>query len=138
MKNTLKIHDLSVNDWVKYDGKPYQVESYDRTTGEIELMTYDPEEGHDLRVAYDCELRPLPLNARILEASGFAAGNFAAHRSWANNNHRIAVALDFEGAWAVYHKIAGKLYCAVGISVRFVHELQHVCRLLGEDIDIVV
>lgn len=136
MKNTLKIHDLSVNDWVKYDGKPYQVGSYDGTTGEIILITHDPEEGLDFQVAYDYELRPLPLNARILEASGFAAVRINAAHCWANKNRRIAVALDFAGTWAVYHKIAGTPYCAVGITVRFVHELQHVCRLLGEDIDI--
>lgn len=63
---TLKVSDLSVGDWVRYDGKEYQVQCVDGLSEMVTLFGYceQREESAD-------NLRSIPITADILETNGF-------------------------------------------------------------------
>ena len=63
---TLKISDLSVGDWVRYDGRDYQVKSIH---GDFESVTLIGNKEQRDESIYD--IHPIPISSEILETNEF-------------------------------------------------------------------
>ena len=121
---TLKISDLSVGDWVRYEGKEYQVQCVDAMSEIVTLFGYC--EQRDESVG---NLRSIPIAAEILEANEI-------HRTDEDDNYAI---FNADGLWAIKYsdgdwELSTPPVCRVDIN--YVHQLQHVLRLVGADKEI--
>ena len=137
---TLKISDLSVGDWVEYEGLHYP----------ITFVGYG--EGGDgglvnlIRPDLSCftckisDIRPIPITAEILEKNGIVEENpgcfyytlrLDKNRTLYNyastNEWRMKIAYDEAGILRTMHFIIG---------MNSVHELQRALRLVGLDKEI--
>lgn len=132
---TLKISDLSVGDWVGYNGKSYRtviVDALDQTA-----TIFGNDEQGDIHIE---QLAPIPITAEILEKNGFEEDN--------NGHYALKIggiiAVDIEytgGIWElsildVYAlQYAGKMQVTIAF-VSSIHSLQHALRLAGVDKEI--
>ena len=126
---TLKISDLSVGDWVRYNGKEYTIDSiYMAAEGyphEVAL-TY---QGICCGCAYVDYLSPIPITAEILEANGI-------HRTYEDDEYAI---FRGDGLWAVKYsdgdwELSTPPVCRV--DIKYIHQLQHALRLAGVEKEI--
>ena len=136
---TLKISDLSVGDWVGYNGKSYRaviIDALDQTA-----TIFGNDEQGDIRID---QLAPIPITAEILEANGF---EFDKASRWhiceledktrinvwigRNNEGRIEVSKP-----ALFDDMYNFKYADIEVSNIAVHQLQHALRLAGVDKEI--
>ena len=137
---TLKISDLSVGDWVEYEGLHYPITFAGYGEGGdgslVNLIRPDLS-------CFTCkisDIRPIPITAEILEKNGFARGqrgNFC-HYLRLDKNRTLYIHASTNG-WRVEI-----IYDAAGIlrtthlmpDINSVHDLQHALRLAGVDKEI--
>lgn len=134
----LKISDLSVGDWVRWNNKTYRVCSIDAISQTVEL-------GGTIEVAID-EVAGVPFTPEILVKNGMSFKEFAFEETTMLGRHirRIGVSARDQG-WNIYVSIrkAGSydfwdMVFAVDFIGQFVHELQHAIRLAGIEKEIEV
>mgnify|MGYP007112513593 CR=1 FL=1 len=132
---TLKISELSVGDWVGYNGKSYRtviVDALDQTA-----TIFGNDEQGDIHIE---QLAPIPITAEILEKNGLHR-----HARDADNPERIVLSNHFIMArtytdvdwWRViiYDEELPSKELFNGI-IYSVHQLQHALRLAGLDKEI--
>lgn len=138
----LKIHDLSIGDWVRWNDKTYRVCVIDGVSLTVELAE---EAGETIEVAID-ELSGIPITREILEKNGLSFKEFAFEETTMLGRHirRILVSARNQG-WNIHVSIrkAGghdfwDMVSAVDFIGQFVHELQHAIRLAGIEKEIVL
>lgn len=142
---TLKISELSVDDWVRYDNgvTPYSIRSIERT-GDQECVVLKDDMYPDGITGFVKYLKPIPITAEILEKNGF---EFEKASRWyiceledktrinvwigRNNEGRIEVSKPdlFDDG---YHF----KYADIEVLNIAVHQLQHALRLAGVDKEI--
>ena len=131
----LKITDLSVGDWVQWNGKTYRVCLIDGVSLTVELAE---KAGGTIEVAID-EVTGIPLTIEILKKNRFDFKDFAFQETTMLGRHirRIWVSTRDQG-WNIHVSIrkAGghdfvDMVFAVDFIGQFVHELQHALRLAG-------
>lgn len=129
---TLKISDLSVGDWVRYDGKEYQVQCVDGLSEIVTLFGYCEQ-----REESAGNLRPIPITAEMLENNGFVRGqrgnfyhylrldkNRTLYIHASTNGWRVEITYDAAGMLRTTHLMP---------DMNSVHDLQHAIRLAGID-----
>ena len=132
---TLKISDLSVGDWVRYDGKEYQVQCVDGMSEMVTLFGYCEQ-----REESAGNLRPIPITAEILEKNGFVRGqrgsfyhylrldkNRTLYIHASTNGWRVEITYDAAGILRTTHLMP---------DMNSVHQLQHALRLAGVEKEI--
>ena len=134
---TLKISDLSVGDWVGYNGKSYRAVIVDALDQAVTIFGND-EQG-DIHID---QLAPIPITAEILEKNGLFR-----HERDDDNQELIVLSNHFIMArtytdvdcWRVLiydEEIPSKeLFNGIIYSV---HQLQHALRLAGVEKEIVL
>lgn len=123
---TLKISELSVGDWVRYDGAPYRVYSLD------EYGVVNARNGNGTRPQYIeiyiSKLEPLPITRQILEDSDvhYVDTFDDGARLYACDCCSI---VERSGRWNLCTPRAQ-------VNVAHIHQLQHALRLAGVDEEI--
>lgn len=137
----LKISDLSVGDWVRYNGKEYTIDSiYMAAEGyphEVAL-TY---QGICCGCAYVDYLSPIPITAEILEKNGWSTDVMYAilrideqrHLEYYFHEHRLRKYFCGVDEWQNHAKVNDITFAVHCYSV---HQLQHALRLAGVDKEI--
>ena len=133
---TLKISDLSVGDWVRYDGKEYQVQCVDGLSEIVTLFGYCEQ-----REESAGNLRPIPITAEILEKNGWTSDEMCAemriteysHLEYYFREHRLREWVSREAGW-----LPGEIVTSITFAAHCynVHQLQHALRLAGVDNEI--
>ena len=136
---TLKISDLSVGDWVRWDaeyGKPQIVMvteiHWNRIVGECKGIEYG------MRLS---NIHPIPITAEILEKNGWSNDGMYAtlrideHRHLEYYYHEFRLRKWYCGVdeWQNHAKVSDITFAAHCYSV---HQLQHALRLAGGDKEI--
>ena len=128
-----KISDLSVGDWVRYNGKEYTIASiYMAAEGyphEAEL-TY---QGISCGCVYIGHLQPIPITAEILEKNGFkrSTSQFIVYHT-----DKVWISYDKPSeTWSVTMYINDNT-SNLHANILHIHELQHALRLAGVDKEI--
>ena len=133
---TLKISDLSVGDWVRYDGKEYQVQCVDGLSEIVTLFGYCEQ-----REESAGNLRPIPITAEILEQNGWSTDGMYAflridehrHLEYYYHEHRLRKYYCGVDEWQNHAKVNNITFAVHCYSV---HQLQHALRLAGVDKEI--
>lgn len=131
----LKIHDLSIGDWVQWNGKAYRVCLIDGVSLTVELAEVL---GGTIEVAID-ELSGIPITPEILEKNGFSFKDFAFGETTMLGRHIRLISVSPRNEWWCIHvsirKAGGHDFWDMVFGVdfigQFVHELQHAIRLAG-------
>lgn len=115
----LKIYDLSVGDWVRWNDKTYRVCLIDGVSLTVELAE---EAGGTIEVAID-EVTGIPLTTEIFEKNGisktYESDEYAVYKGEGFN-----VTEYYTELWE-FEKHRNRM------KIRNVHELQHAIRLAG-------
>ena len=135
----LKIHDLSIGDWVQWNGKAYRVCLIDGISLTVELAE---ELGGTIEVAID-ELTGIPLTTEIFEKNGFVREFPDVYQLNLANEEREDVVTFCDGAGrAPWGKVdswplgVDRLeFCNENSTLvpymGFIHQLQRLYRLAG-------
>ena len=131
---TLKISDLSVGDWVGYNGKSYRtviVDALDQTA-----TIFGNDEQGDIHIE---QLAPIPITAEILEKNGWrviekeALGDEYEYdgekRVW--DDYSIDICETKPGVFWYSWRTEYYMW-----RLEYVHQLQHLIRLAGVDKEI--
>lgn len=116
----MKATDLMLGDWVLCDGEPYQVAEISAgllcIDAERELFA-DPE-----------DVQPIPITPEILEKNGWERISSVDRDFWHSAGVVLQESEDYEGAYL----------WGLAVYVRYVHELQHLVRVLQIEKEIVL
>lgn len=117
----IKAEDLMINNWVSYEGKPYQIFS---TGGDFPTLN-TIEFGAGV-VSYE-NLAPIPLSEKWLLDFGFVESNILDKYFTFNNQFAISTADD------KFRFICGNFVCQIVIcELTHVHELQNLMSALKQ------
>lgn len=133
---TLKISDLSVEDWVRYRGLDYQVKEIDGLLNEVRLVG-----NKEQRVESIKSIHPIPITAEILETNGWSTDGMYAilridehrHLEYYYHEHRLRKYYCGVDEWQNHAKVTDITFAVHCYSV---HQLQHALRLAGVDKEI--
>ena len=128
---TLNISDLSVGDWVRYDGKEYQVQCVDGMSEIVTLLGYCEQ-----REESAGNLRSIPITAEILEKNGFESTTKPNVFTLAHGEHKLYVSLESDGWYRTFVNFMERLCILQVVRQSYIHELQHALRLAGVDKEI--
>lgn len=131
----MKISDLSIGDWVRYDRGTDAVQImgiYVRNNQECVVMSdsYFP----DGVIGFVEHISPIPLTPEILEKNGFEK---LKDKSWVGHNHHCDIQ-QHGSSWTLLSNKRGFYRTIRFESLEFVHELQHALRLAGVEKEIEV
>ena len=135
---TLKISDLSVGDWViNHRGYPTKVQVI-TSDGNLLCGELDAKSEHCTHLWVQ-DIKPIPITAEVLEKNGFeehCGGIFRYEWMWQGESSGITLCSFDEELWFVdlFFKEGKDIMC--NIPTFSVHQLQHILRLAGVDIEI--
>lgn len=137
---TLKISDLSVGDWMRYDNgvTPYSIHSIVRT-GDQECVVLKDDMYPDGITGFVKYLKPIPITAEILEANGFVEKEsclFRYEREWRGDKSSVNICSFDEELWFADFEFRDGRTCMSNIPLFYINQLQHVLRLMGVDKEI--
>lgn len=128
----IKIRDLSIGDWVRYDfpeiGKRnIQVNSIDEEDNHIGAGGVGASVWSDVS-----EFEPIPLTPEILEKNGFVKKNYDNGKMWDwwCDNVLVRKFAD-EDIYRCIVALNPKHYTTMMVVVKHTHQLQHALRLTG-------
>lgn len=125
----MKISDLSIGDWVAYNGKKYRIKEISSPYATVTLWGNNEQRDESIVL-----IEPIPLTPEILEKNGFEElmGKF-----WVGHNHYCHIQ-QHSSSWTLLSNKRG-FYRTIRLeSLEFVHELQHALRLAGVEKEIEV
>lgn len=133
---TLKISDLSVEDWVRYSGLDYQVKEIDGLLNGVRLVG-----NKEQRVESIKSIHPIPIKAEMLEKNGWSTDGMYAilrideysHLEYYYYEHRLRKYYCGVDEWQNHAKVTDITFAVHCYSV---HHLQHALRLAGVDKEI--
>jgi hypothetical protein len=129
----LKISDLSVGDWVRYDNgvTPYSIRSIERT-GDQECVVLKDDMYPDGITGFVKYLKPIPITAETLERNGLCVveqdANFCEYELFGSENFSL-----FHTKGTLRYRLETP---QASVVCWFIHELQHALRLAGVDKEI--
>ena len=138
---TLKISDLSVGDWVEYEGLHYPITFVGYGEGGngslVNLIRPDLS-------CFTCkifDIHPIPITAEMLEKNGWSSDGMYArlrideqlHLEYYFHEHRLRKYYCGVDEWQNHAKVTDITFAAHCYSV---HQLQHALRLAGVDKEI--
>lgn len=136
---TLKISDLSVGDWVRYEDNIYKLYAIE----ECGLLRGKWESDEDLaHIAKHIDyFDPIPITAEILEKNGWSSDGMYAtlridehrHLEYYYHEHRLRKYYCGVDEWQNHAKVTDITFAVHCYSV---HQLQHALRLAGVDKEI--
>ena len=125
---TLKISDISVGDWVGYNGKSYRtviVDALDQTA-----TIFGNDEQGDIHID---QLAPIPITAEILEKNGWGMRTFGHSTCECNGTYVGVVNTTRDYGVSVIDDDGIRM----GVDyLLYVHQLQHALRLAGVEKEI--
>ncbi len=133
----MNIKELSIGDYVMFQGETYMVEEILEKGNALHLMILKIGVRLQLTSDYIADvIEPVPLSDDILTKIGFKWSNsrFEIKKS---NEYNIIVELDDEDSDLFYVSAYGSSYECCGCA-RSVHELQHIIRLAKIEKEIVL
>lgn len=129
----IKISDLSIGDWVAYNGKKYRIKEISSPYASVTLWGNNEQRDESIVL-----IEPIPLTPEILEKNGFEEGkryDGLDVRVFSNDN--ISVSMPQYAKWnrvRVYDDEG--LYELSSAIIYYVHQLQHALRLAGVEKEI--
>jgi hypothetical protein len=131
---TLKISELSVGDWVRYDNgvTPYSIRSIVRT-GNQECVVLKDNMYPDGITGFVKYLKPIPITAERLEKNGFerSTSEFIIYHT-----DKVWISYDKPSeTWSVTMYI-NDFTSNLHANILHIHQLQHTLRLAGVDKEI--
>lgn len=137
----INISDLSVGDWVEYEGLHYPITFVGYGEGGdgslVDLIRPDL----SCFICKISDIRPIPITAEILEKIGWriiekeALGEDYEYdgdeRVWDNDNNKIDICEQKQGEF--WHSYRSEYYL---YRLYYVHQLQHLMRLYGVEEEI--
>lgn len=133
---TLKISDLSVGDWVRW--KVYD-KTYDvQVTGVTDRRIYGLHDGIEYSMLLT-QIYPIPITAEILESNGFVDKGsrlFRYEREWRGGKSTVNICSFDEELWFVDVEFRDGPTCMSDIPLIYIHQLQHILRLIEVDKEI--
>ena len=151
-QRTMRIEELSIGDWVNYEGKTVKIK------GVCSMVTFEISE-HLLCTSGACNIEPIPLTPEILEKNGFVYpckknDDYCATLFCSpipSKNHHIG---DFAETWIHKECCEIKIFTSAKperlypqydydfmlehYGFKYVHQLQHLLRLMGIEKEIEV
>ena len=133
----MKANELMIDDWVLYEGEPYQIRKLgiygvDRDGEDYPAVCVGKPIGISLIVERN-EIEPIPLTAEILEKNEF-------HEKWDRDIILMecdTITIEIGNNYKLYKD--GKMYLRrVLAPLYYVHQLQHALRLCGIEKEIVL
>lgn len=133
---TLKICDLSVGDWVEYEGLHYP----------ITFVGYG--EGGDgslvnlIRPDLSCftckisDIHPIPITPEVLEKNGFESTTNPNVFTLTHGELQLYVSKEFDGWYMSFVNFRERLCILQVIRRGYIHQLQHALRLAGVEKEI--
>jgi hypothetical protein len=131
---TLKISELSVGDWVRYGGRDYQVKEIDGFCNRVSLVG-----NKEQRVESIKSIHPIPITAEMLESNGFVDKGsrlFPYEREWRGGKSTVNICSFDEELWFVDVEFRDGPTCMSDIPLIYIHQLQHILRLIEVDKEI--
>ena len=132
----IKISELSIGDWVRYEfpeigKKSIQVNSIDEEDNHIGAGGVGASAWSDVS-----DFEPIPLTPEILEKNGWLPPRKAIALDtwwWTNGVDKAIEAYEYEGEWylTIIEQKEIQYRNRVGIGLKYVHQLQHALRLAG-------
>lgn len=135
----LRIEDLSVGDWVKYETMPTKVMYIN---GFDSVIRGKASNGNIVIAHIDC-FKPIPITAEVLEMNGWLPPRAEIYRDtwwWTNKVDKAIEASEYQGEWQLTIIEQKEIQCnyRLGLGLKYVHHLQHALRLAGAGKEIVV
>lgn len=130
----MKATDLMVGDWVKYTltGIPARVAGIIKTSKECNIYAYVGT-GNRLQGINERDFEPIPLTEDFLQKNGFCSKH--------NDLYYLGSGwyLDIEGsAIGEFNDAYESPKFIEKFTVKYVHELQHLLRIMGEEKEVTV
>lgn len=126
---TLKTSDLSVGDWVRYDGKEYQVQCVDGLSEIVTLFGYCEQ-----REESAGNLRSIPITAEILEKNGFVKNGEYNEWNIGNWDDIPFIGISLSRPSMRIKGLGTDIF--LDNEAVYIHQLQHALRLAGIDKEI--
>lgn len=135
----MNVNELMLGDWVsRYDNPPhYRVVHMDSL--EVGIIHSEAIDDSSLRYCWDDKLEPIPLDADILVKSGFPIVDCDTAHSLVQLDDRNFIwfdTIEFTNQWV--QSAREGYYHTVLENVKYVHQLQHILRLLGFEKELVL
>lgn len=129
----MNVKDLSIGDWVCIHPVIHPEVCQVVKIYQHDLVWAKSDTGQVRRVNTDAVI-PISITEKILQKSGFERCRpvaYAYEYQWRNDHKSIGIC-SFEGEiwFADYETEHGKL-CNINIPLKYIHQLQHIFRLLG-------
>ena len=121
----MRIEELSVGDWVAYNGKKYRIKEISSPYASVTLWGNNEQRDESIVL-----IEPIPLTAEILEKNGFEKTAICTTYLY---NSDIEITLYGDGWWRTIGLDEYSLYRLDGV-----HQLQHALRLAGIEKEIEV
>lgn len=138
----MEIKDLMIGDWMKHTYKhPKTGEIITHVFRVYQIRCEWDDEPHDVWCKEDgnvckvCAINPIPLTAKVLEDNGFERIN----GDWVYYEYKTDtpyIEMYWNGGAWKCNAVQKENEC--NISIKWVHELQHILRLFAFDKDIVL
>ena len=119
----MKANELMIGDWVRIEGKPFQVTQINNKSVPSEVGTYPYEEE---------DIYPIPLTPEILEKNGFYRREIPTRDEIGHYYHRTT------DPCSIFVRMSFGDGRDFGNEIQYVHELQHLLKLCGIDKEIVI
>lgn len=126
---TLNISDLSVGDWVRYDGKEYQVQCVDGLSEIVTLFGYCEQ-----REESAGNLRSIPITAEILEKNGFVKNGEYNEWNIGNWDDIPFIGISLSRPSMRIKSLGTDIF--LDNEAVYIHQLQHALRLAEVDKEI--
>lgn len=134
----IKISDLSVGDWIAYNGKKYRIKEISSPYASVTLWGNNEQRDESIVL-----IEPIPLTPEILEKNGFERGEYSEIRvyneweigEWTDPPY-VSVRLDIDRQVIRVTNRGRDMFIAD--KEVYVHQLQHALRLAGVEKEIEV
>lgn len=138
----MKATELMIEDWVLYDGEPYQIRQLgiyevNRDGEDYPAVCVGKPKGIGLIIERN-EIEPIPLTPEILEKNGFVKQDYDGWLIHEDNGRGlIEYRTDYFDGFLIINYIK-KPFSKISVKLKHVHELQHALRLCGINKEITI
>ena len=133
---TLKISDLSVGDWVEYEGLHYPITFVgygDGGDGSLVNLIRPDLSCFTCKIS---DIHPIPITPEMLEKNGFGPKTFKQDqllRIVEPNGNRPFIGYRWDSQWVIIERSNDYM---LRVKSKYIHQLQHALRLAGVDKEI--
>ena len=121
----IKISDLSVGDWIAYNGKKYRIKEISSPYASVTLWGNNEQRDESIVL-----IEPIPLTPEILEKNGFSHNG----NKW--YTPELFTLERWSKGWTIIIACSCGDYVCEVCTIKYVHQLQHALRLAGVEKEI--